>query len=162
MITFHGPLVTTLRKSAKTTCTALMDAISPSSAPALKARKVVVLNHGRASGPVVGGNLTIMTHLLGTPFEPRLKGHLVFLEDRGEAPYRIDRMLSQLRLAGLLDGVAGVILGAFDKCGPIEDVYAIAREAFNATDIPVQAGFELGHGTNNLTVPIGLEAQMES
>jgi muramoyltetrapeptide carboxypeptidase len=103
-----------------------------------------------------------MTHLMGTPFEPSFKGHLLFLEDRGEAPYRIDRMLSQLRLAGVLEGVAGVILGAFDDCGAIEEVYAIAKEAFKETDIPMLAGFELGHGPNNLTVPIGVEAQMDT
>ena len=120
------------------------------------------LNRGRASGPVVGGNLTSICHLLGTPYEPRFEGHLLLLEDRGEAPYRIDRMLSQLRLAGHLDGIAGVILGSFQDCGSPEDVYAIVKEAFRHTGVPILAGFDLGHGTDNLTVPIGLEADLDT
>jgi muramoyltetrapeptide carboxypeptidase len=69
-------------------------------------------------------------------------------------------MLSQLRLAGHLDGIAGVILGSFQDCGSPEDVYAIVKEAVRHTDVPILAGFDLGHGTDNLTVPIGLEADM--
>jgi muramoyltetrapeptide carboxypeptidase len=162
MVTFHGPLVTTLKKHSEKTCTALMDSFSSSRPPALKSPNPVVLKPGQASGPVVGGNLTVLTHLMGTPYEPRFEGHVLFLEDRGEAPYRIDRMLSQLRLAGLLDGLAGVILGSFHDCGPVEDVYEIVKQAFDHTDIPVLAGFDLGHGTDNLTVPIGVKAQMDT
>jgi muramoyltetrapeptide carboxypeptidase len=110
----------------------------------------------------MGGNLTSLCHLLGTPYEPHFNGRLLFLEDRQEAPYRIDRMLSQLHLSGHLDGVGGVILGTFEACGTLEDVYAIVKEVFGRTGIPILAGFELGHGTHNLTVPIGLEAKMNT
>ncbi|MCK4729083.1 MAG: LD-carboxypeptidase, partial [Desulfobacterales bacterium] len=162
MVTFHGPLVTTLKKDSEKTCSALIHAVGSNRPLALKPRKAAVLNPGRVSGRLVGGNLTSLCHMAGTPYEPRFEGHLLFLEDRGEAPYRIDRMLSQLRLGGYLDGVAGVILGSFQDCGPLEDVYAIAKEAFRHTGVPVLAGFDLGHGTDNLTVPIGLEADMDT
>lgn len=162
MVTFHGPLVTTLKRDSEKTCLALIDAIGSSRPLALKPRKAMVLNSGRASGRLVGGNLTSLCHLMGTPYEPPFEGHLIFLEDRGEAPYRIDRMLSQLHLGGHLDGVAGVILGSFHGCGPLEDVYAIVKQALRHTDIPILAGFDLGHGTDNLTVPIGLEAELDA
>lgn len=160
MVTFHGPIVTSLKKDSKKTCSALIDAIGSSRPLALKPGKAVVLNPGQASGRLVGGNLTSLCHLMGTPYEPRFERHILFLEDRGEAPYRIDRMLSQLHLAGHLDAVAGVVLGSFQGCGPIEDVHAVVREAFRHTGVPILAGFDIGHGTDNLTVPIGLEADL--
>jgi len=163
IVTFHGPLVTSLGKGSEKTVSGLMDAISSSYKPlVLTPSKSVVLNAGQASGPVTGGNLATLTHLMGTPYEPAFEGHLLFLEDRGEAPYRIDRMLSQLHLSGRLKGVAGVILGTFEECGSLEDVYAIVQEVFHHTGIPVLAGFELGHGTDNMTVPVGLHADLDT
>jgi muramoyltetrapeptide carboxypeptidase len=161
-VTFHGPLVTTLGKGTEKTAAALIDAIVSSKPLALQPHQSVVVKAGKASGPLLGGNLTNLCHLLGTPYEPRFAGHLLFLEDRGEAPYRIDRMLSQLRLGGHLDGVAGVFLGAFQDCGPLEDVYAIVKEAFSHTGVPILAGFEFGHGTENVTIPIGIEAELNT
>ncbi|NVL89433.1 MAG: LD-carboxypeptidase [Desulfobacterales bacterium] len=162
LVTFHGPLVTSLGTGPEKTCTALIDAIGSTLPLEFKPSQPVVLNPGRASGHVVGGNLTSICHLLGTPYEPRFDGHLLFFEDRGEAPYRIDRMLSQLYLGGHLDGIAGIILGSFQECGSLEDVYAIVKEAFRYMDIPILAGFDIGHGTENLTVPIGLEAHLDT
>ncbi len=162
MATFHGPLVTTLKKDSRKTCTALINAVGSNRPLALKPHKAVVLNPGQASGRLVGGNLASLCQLVGTPCEPRFKDHLLFLEDRGEAPYRIDRMLSQLRLGGRLDGVAGVVLGSFQDCGPLEDLYPIVKEAFRHTSAPILAGFDIGHGTDNLTVPIGLEADLDT
>jgi muramoyltetrapeptide carboxypeptidase len=120
------------------------------------------LNPGKASGPVVGGNLTNLCHLMGTPFEPPFDRHLLFLEDRGEAPYRIDRMLSQLGLGGVLNKIAGLILGSFEGCGPIEDVHEIVKQALGHTDVPIVAGFDFGHGMPNLTLPIGLKAELDA
>jgi len=162
MVTFHGPLVTTLKKDHAKTYSALIEAVSSDSPLLLTAPEPVVLSPGQASGALVGGNLTSLCHLLGTPYEPHLDGRLLFLEDRQEAPYRIDRMLCQLRLSGQLDGVAGVILGSFEECGPLEDIHAIVREAFRHTHAPILAGFDVGHGADNLTLPIGLEAKMDT
>ena len=162
IVTFHGPLVTSLGKGTEKTVSALMDAISSHKALVLTPSKSVVLNAGQASGPVIGGNLATLTHLMGTPYEPAFERHLLFLEDRGEAPYRIDRMLSQLHLSGRLEGVAGVILGAFEGCGSLEDVYAIVKEVFRHTGTPILAGFDVGHGAENITVPVGLHADLDT
>jgi muramoyltetrapeptide carboxypeptidase len=162
VVTFHGPLVTTLNETSEKTCSGLVDAVGSSMPLALKPSKPMILNPGKVSGPVLGGNLTSLCHLVGTPYEPRFDGHLLFLEDRGEAPYRIDRMLSQLSLGGHLDGVAGVILGSFLDCGSLEDVHTIVTEAFRHRGVPILAGFDLGHGTDNLTLPIGIKAELDT
>lgn len=86
MVTFHGPLVTTLKRDSEKTCLALIDAIGSSRPLALKPRKAMVLNPGWAYGRLVGGNLTSLCHLMGTPYEPPFEGHLLFLEDR-EKPH---------------------------------------------------------------------------
>jgi muramoyltetrapeptide carboxypeptidase len=161
-VTFHGPLVTTLGKGSEKTRTALTDAVASSKPFALSPDEGVVINAGKASGRLLGGNLTSLSHLMGTPYEPSFKGCLLFLEDRGEAPYRIDRMLSQLRLGGHLDGVAGVVLGSFQDCGSLEHVYSIVKDAFSFTGVPVMAGFAFGHGTENITIPIGVEAELNT
>lgn len=162
LVTFHGPMVTTLGKGSERTSSALMAAISRHSPAVLTPSRPVVLNPGYASGPVIGGNLTTLSHLMGTPFEPVFDGHLLFLEDRGEAPYRIDRMLSQLGLGGLLDGVAGVVLGSFEDCGSVEEVYDIVKRVFQGRPVPVLAGFDIGHGRENITLPLGLEANLDT
>jgi muramoyltetrapeptide carboxypeptidase len=87
MVTFHGPLVTTLNKDSEKTSSGLVDAVGSGAPLAFKPSKPEVLNSGKASGPVIGGNLTSLCHLIGTPYEPSFDEHLLFLEDRGEAPY---------------------------------------------------------------------------
>jgi muramoyltetrapeptide carboxypeptidase len=161
-VTFHGPLVTTLGKGSERTQAALIDAVASSNPLTLMPENGVIVNAGKASGRLLGGNLTSLSHLMGTPYEPSFKGCLLFLEDRGEAPYRIDRMLSQLRLGGHLDGVSGVVLGSFQDCGSLEDIYSIVKDAFSHTGVPVMAGFAFGHGTENMTIPIGVEAELNT
>ncbi len=162
MVTFHGPVVTTLANGSKKTPSALMDALTSTRPLVLTPSKPAVVKPGQASGPMIGGNLTTLTHLMGTPYESELNDHLLFLEDRGEAPYRLDRMLSQLQLGGRLDRVAGVILGTFQDCGSLEDVHDVMKKAFYNAQVPILAGFDVGHGKDNLTVPIGLDADMDT
>ena len=162
MVTFHGPLVTTLRHDSQRTRSALTDALASGQPQVFRPDNPVVLNPGKVSGPMIGGNLTSLSHLMGTPFEPTFGGHVLFLEDRGEAPYRIDRMLSQWRLGGHLDEVAGVVLGSFKDCDPVKDVYRIVKETFRHIEVPILAGFDFGHGLPNLTVPIGVEAELDA
>jgi muramoyltetrapeptide carboxypeptidase len=161
LVTFHGPMVTTLGKGSERTREALVDCFSHGRPVTLRASSPVVLHPGKASGPVLGGNLTSLTHLLGTPYLPSFEGHLLFLEDRGEAPYRIDRMLSQLRLGGHLEGLAGVIMGSFEDCGPVEEVYAIVKEAFRGASLPIVGGFPVGHRTENILLPLGLRGELD-
>jgi len=162
MVTFHGPLVTSLAGGSENTAAALTHAVSSLNPLVLTPAETAVIRPGKATGVVTGGNLTTLIHLLGTPYEPNLKGRLLFLEDRGEAPYRIDRMLSQLRLGGRLDGVKGVVLGSFEDCGSKEEVHDIVKKAFRDRSMPILGGFDMGHGKENTTLPIGLEADLDT
>jgi len=117
---------------------------------------------GSASGPVLGGNLNTLCHLLGTKFQPDFKGCILFLEDRGEAPYRVDRMLSQMKLAKCFNSLAGLILGNFKDCGNTDDIIRIASDIFKDDRIPIIAGLEVGHGKRNLAIPTGLNATLDA
>jgi muramoyltetrapeptide carboxypeptidase len=117
---------------------------------------------GVAAGEVCGGNLTMLCHLVGTPFAPDFKNKILFLEDRGEASYRIDRMLVHMGLAGCFKGLSGLILGAFEECGPKEDVIKIIGEFFEKYPVPILAGLDAGHGSHNLTIPLGIEATLDA
>jgi muramoyltetrapeptide carboxypeptidase len=161
MTTFHGPLVTTLGKGSSETRFSFMGAVASSSPIRLKPKAPHIVHPGKATGPVLGGNLTVLTTLLGTPYQPSFKGHILFLEDRGEALYRIDRMLSQLQLAGCLDQVVGVVLGSFLDCGPLDQIHSIVRKAFHKK-VPILGGFDLGHGDENLTLPLGIPAELDT
>ncbi|MBN1930562.1 MAG: LD-carboxypeptidase [Desulfobacterales bacterium] len=161
-VTFHGPTVTTLIGGTQKTKQAMFSAFSSGSALNIKPEKGVTLRSGLTSGPVAGGNLTTLCHLLGTPFEPVLKGHILILEDKGEPSYKIDRMLSQMKIAGCFEGLAGLILGSFDDCGSMNEIFEIVNDIFKEYPIPILAGFEVGHGKNNVTFPIGLEATLDA
>lgn len=111
---------------------------------------------GRARGRLVGGNLALLASLTGTPFAPpAARGRIVVLEDVDEAPYRVDRMLTQLLLAGWFDGVAGVVLGSWTSCGPEAEVEAVLRDRLEPLGVPIVAGVALGHGRPQLTIELG-------
>ena len=122
------------------------------------------VNPGEARGPLIGGCLSMITAILGTPYMPDMEGALLFIEDVGEEPYRIDRMLTQLRLAGIFDKVAAVLLGTFSKCaakdprdGVVEDVL---KEITNWTEAPVVTGLPYGHHQGRHILPIGEQAKL--
>jgi muramoyltetrapeptide carboxypeptidase len=116
---------------------------------------------GRASGPLLGGTLTILAHLAGTPYAPRLDGAILLLEDVGEKPYRLDRCLTQLRLAGALAGVAGLALGRLTACDDAGVLGAdVLREAAAALGVPAVEGFPVGHEDANFAVPLGARATL--
>jgi muramoyltetrapeptide carboxypeptidase len=162
LATLHGPTVTTLAGADERTCQALFEAVSSDRPVRMAPEQNRVALPGQAFGPVVGGNLTTLCHLIGTGFFPEMAGKILLLEDRGEAPYRIDRMLSQMKLAGCFDGMAGVALGAFHDCGEDRDVDRVFTDAFGNLGIPVLGGFPIGHGKENLAVPIGLSASLDT
>lgn len=116
---------------------------------------------GVAEGRLIGGNLAVFTSLVGGPFDPDTTGRILFLEDTGEAPYRIDRMLLQLKQSGKLDAVAGVVLGHFTDCEPPGDHSGsdgptseqVLQEYFAELRVPVLAGFPAGHAAPNITLP---------
>lgn len=128
----------------------------------------VTLVTGRAKGRLIGGNLSLVHALMGTPFEIDTAGKILFLEDVGEAPYRIDRMLCTMRLAGKFDDVAGVVLGhftsrddepAWDDDASVDDVL---RDYFARLNVPALMQFPVGHVRSNATLPIGAMAELDA
>lgn len=123
---------------------------------------------GRARGPLVGGNLAVLTSLAGTPYFPGTEGAILFLEDVNEYVYRVDRMFSTLALSGALDRVAGIVLGGFTNCGPSEGSYGSLTldEVFDdwllPLGVPVLAGASFGHIAKKWTLPVGLPAELDA
>lgn len=118
-----------------------------------------------AEGVIMGGNLSVFSRLLGTPYLPNLGGALLVLEDVAEPPYRLDRMLTHLRLAGALDGLAGVVLGRFTQAeasGPTLAPEAVFANAFAGRPYPVATGLAYGHVLPRLTLPLGVRARLET
>ncbi|MBO3748699.1 LD-carboxypeptidase [Streptosporangiaceae bacterium NEAU-GS5] len=118
-----------------------------------------VLVPGQASGPVIGGNLSLLAALCGTPYALRAEGRIVLLEDVTEAPYRIDRMVTQLLQAGCLQGAAGIALGSWVDCG---DPLPILAELLTPLEIPVIAGLPLGHGSPQFSVWLGADGAIDT
>lgn len=114
---------------------------------------------GVAEGRLVGGNLSLVAALLGTPWAWDARGALLFLEDVNEEPYRVDRLLTQLRLAGVLDAAAGFVLGSFTKAAAPTD---LMHEMLARLGKPLLAGWPGGHGTPNRPLPLGLRARLDS
>ena len=116
---------------------------------------------GRASGPLIGGNLTLLVHTLGTPQEPDWRGKILFIEDVGETFFSIDRMLTQLRRAGRLSQLAGLLVGQFsdlleNTSLPYElPIEAVIAQHLTGLNIPVGFDFPVGHTDRNLAIPIG-------
>jgi len=162
LVTFHGPVVTTLASAIEETIAAMRTALKSNTALELTPKKGIVIKSGVSSGIVAGGNLTTLCHLVGTPYAPRFNGKILFIEDVGEVPYRIDRMLTQMKLAGCFEGLKGLFLGSFEECGQLDEIFRIVQEIFRDVNIPILAGFEIGHGRVNVTIPIGLEATLDT
>ncbi len=162
IVTFHGPLVTTLAGADEITCRAFVSAVNDPGPCRIRAEQVRVMFPGKAEGIVTGGNLTVLSHLVGTPFHPIFKNCIVVLEDVGEKPYRIDRMLIQMKMAGCFKGVAGFVIGSFQNCGPLTELYASLKSCLKDLNAPVAAGFSIGHNGRNMTVPLGITARLDA
>lgn len=126
---------------------------------------------GKASGALTGGNLTLVSTLMGTPYEPDFSGKIVFLEDIGEAPYRIDRMLTQLILAGKFDKAKGIMLGIFVDCEVEEDdpdypdtlsLKEVITERLKSLKLPCVYGMPFGHLADNAVIPMEVNAELDA
>lgn len=123
---------------------------------------------GRASGRLLGGNLTVLTALMGTPWLPDFDGAILFLEDVEEAPYRIDRMLTQLSLAGVLRKVAGVVFGQCTNCGASGPSYGgftlseVLQQHLVPLGVPAFQGAAFGHVANQFSLPVGVRAEIDA
>lgn len=157
----HGPVVTRLSEEPAESLDRLFEMLeSDAPPPPLPGRRVV---EGEAEGPLVGGCLSLLVSLVGTPHLPSLAGCILFLEEVGEAPYRIDRLLTQLRASGALAGVAGVVLGEFVDCdGPAARGAEVAREILRELGKPMIVDLPFGHGERNLALPHGARARIRN
>jgi len=159
---FHGQMVEKLADSDPKTKESLRMALTSEKLPVIKAENGTVIKVGIAHGKVIGGNLSVLCHLLGTRFMPDFTGAILFLEDRNEAAYRIDRMLTQMKLAGCFQNIAGLVLGHFEDCGKSEDIVKIINDIFQENKIPILWGLEAGHGLPNLTIPMRIDAVLDA
>ena len=140
--------------------------------PSLPAKDQLVspktMVRGTARGRLIGGNLSLIAALIGTPFEIETEGRILFIEDIGEAPYRVDRMLSTLKLANKLSNLAGVVLGKFtyrsDQDTSIEgrSIETVLADYFSGLGIPVIEDFPVGHHRFNATLPIGAKCEIDA
>ncbi len=162
LITFHGPVVKGFSRLSENARRNLFQMISSPQPARFTPMAGYPLSPGKARGPIKGGNLSLICRLLGTPFMPDLAGCILFMEDRGEAPYRIDRMLTHLALSGSLDTIKGLIVGQFLDCGDPSAIDNLIKERFMPMNIPVAAGFPLGHGLDNTTLPLGVPAELDT
>jgi muramoyltetrapeptide carboxypeptidase len=177
LVTFHGPTLNTAvtAEGPEFTVQSLLKTVMQPTPPGgicdSDARKAVsVLRGSTATGPLVGGNLSVLATMLGTAYQPRFKGAIFFFEDVDEEPYRIDALLTQLLNAGLLQQVAGVAVGTNKNC--IDPAAATSKEYRQTLadvlkdrllplGVPVVTGLPFGHVPNNATLPMGLEATLD-
>lgn len=150
----HGPNLVSLAEADPATRAAFVDAVTGRMS-GVSINRGVCVAPGRADGTLVGGNLATLTHLMGTQFTPDFSECVVFLEDVGEPAYKIDRMLTQLKLAGVFSRIRGVITGTFEQCDHPEYLPEIFAETFGEYQVPVLMGLDAGHGTVNLSLPMG-------
>ena len=129
---------------------------------------LTIIKHGKGQGRFVGGNFSLLSCLMGTPFLPKLHQSILVLEDVDEAPYRIDRMFAQLYNAGVLNKLAGLVLGKFTDCKPSDPkepqltIDQILEEYSAKIKCPVLSNFQYGHIQRKLTIPIGLRTILDT
>jgi muramoyltetrapeptide carboxypeptidase len=176
LITFHGPVggstfepwtLENFRRVVMTAAPAGLLPTPPKKANELidRTNRVLHLTKGTATGPLIGGNLTMISTLMGTPYQPDTTGAIVFLEDVHEEPYRIDRMLTTLSLGGLFDHAAGIVFGRCSDCGvkgPSFSLEEILRDRFGSLPIPAISGLSFGHIEQKLVLPIGARATLDA
>jgi muramoyltetrapeptide carboxypeptidase len=131
----------------------------------------ITIKSGKAVGELVGGNLTLVVSLIDTKYEINTENKILFLEETTEEPYRIDRMLTQLIMAGKLDKVAGIALGVFDKCDQrkenptFDHSFSLMEVLFDrlfGLGVPVVYGLSFGHIKNKFTIPLGIKAELDA
>jgi muramoyltetrapeptide carboxypeptidase len=161
-VVFHGPMISGLADISETSRRTIWRALASAEPLHYEFPDAVVLQPGTASGRLFAGNLTVLNHLLKTPYEPSFDGTILILEEINETLYRIDRMLTQMKQAECLKGVRGLMLGGFDQCGKDREIHTLFQEKFQDADIPVLAGCPFGHGRENWAVPMGEAAVLNA
>jgi muramoyltetrapeptide carboxypeptidase len=180
LITFHGPVALStfneytmeyLNKAVFNPKTIGEIKMPKKNGPVETENRLIKIGKGRGSGELIGGNLTVYNSLIGTPYDIDTKGKILFFEDVGEEPYRIDRMLTQLWLSGKLKEASGIIIGKLTDVKPREykpsfinnlSIEEILRTRLESLNIPVIYGHMIGHIKDKVTVPIGVKATIDT
>ncbi|HEY7771009.1 LD-carboxypeptidase [Longimicrobium sp.] len=172
VVSFHGPHPHTAEfpDFARDTFLPVLTEARPAGVlpcPAGSAARAEALVEGRAEGPLLGGNLSLVASTLGTPFAIQPRGAILFLEEVGEHIYRLDRLLSHLKLAGVLNAVAGIAIGAFSEVPDAGSegrptVRELLQDRLGGLGIPVAFGFPFGHVNDNWTLPMGVRARLDA
>ena len=164
-VTYHGPTARaplSMFSRDSLACALVHGGDSCGTAPEAR-----ILRGGSAQGVLAGGNLALLSALVGTPFAPRLTNSILVLEDVDEAVYRIDRMLRQLLLAGALDGVRAIVFGACTNCPEAADdgsrsLDDVISEVAETLGVPALAGIPVGHIQDQWTLPFGAAATLDA
>lgn len=163
-VTIHGPVVTHLGTQPPEVQEYLFRLLESSEPPPpLQGTDTYV--PGVAEGRLLGGNLSVLSRLLGTPYMPPLDGAILLLEDVGEKPYRLDRIWTHLMLAGVFDKLAGIVLGQFTDCELKGAPYSSAdvlRSLAEEVGVPCAAGFPIGHDIPNYPVALGTQVRLDA
>lgn len=170
LITFHGPVGNSgWNEFTKNVFSNVVMTIKQFSFPEnpIGEDKIYTINPGKVSGELVGGNLTVLSSLIGSNYLPNWKNKILFLEEAKEEPYSIDRMLTQLKLSGVLDSISGFVFGKCAKCLAEEPLKAftfheVILQHIKPLKIPAYYGAMIGHIENKLTVPLGINATMDA
>jgi muramoyltetrapeptide carboxypeptidase len=167
LVTFHGPMVAKDIASGTLELSSWNNALHGTRNWNVPTAGVEVLRAGKAAGRLYGGCLSMLVASLGTPFEIHTEGTILFIEDIAERPFRIDRMLMQLRLAGKLEGVRGFVFGEMLDCAPpAGETYTlqqVIKRVLAPYNVPIVYGLKSGHVTSgNITLPIGVQAEIEA
>jgi muramoyltetrapeptide carboxypeptidase len=160
LISIHGPTLSDLPKNNNWHHVSRL--ITTSHKPQILFKQGRVINEGKARGTLLGGNLSTICSLLDTPFLPSFEGVILFLEEKGESPYKLDRMLTHLLLSGRLHGVSALVIGQIEDCGEKELIYNLLEERLRALAIPVVTGLPVGHGVENRALPLGIPAVVDT
>jgi muramoyltetrapeptide carboxypeptidase len=165
LATLHGPMVAagTFLKDTRTQESLRATLFEPESVRTLGLGTARTLVPGRAHGVTLGGCVSLLAADLATPNgRPSARGGLLLLEDVGEEPYRLDRILTQLLRSGWLDGVAGIGLGSWAECGPYDEVRAVLADRLGGLGVPVVEEMGFGHSETALTFPLGVPGVLDA
>ena len=160
----HGALLTTIAAEPDWSLQRLFNWVEGRPIPPLNGTG---WKNGKATGVLLPVNLTVATHLLGTPFQPDFSNVILAIEDVSEAPYRIDRMLTQWRLCGALKQLKGIAIGRFSHCDPPPNIpsFTVAqvfRDRLGDLNLPIVSDLPFGHDGVNAALPVGIVAELDS
>jgi len=159
--TFHGPNLTGMSEAPQR-AESVLKVLSGEASYEWTFDPEQVLRPGVAEGCVLGGNLSCLVHLIGTPYMPDVTGALLLIEDCGEALYRLDRMINHLKLAGILPLIGAILLGEFTDCAENSDICEMVVDHVRDYDFPVVHGLPFGHGDRNEVIPFGARFAMDT